>query len=237
MGKKKSKGKKVNFELIPPEHQAYRLLQRARDKWHEAIAEARIALAWRLEVKSDIDGKIVLGKCAKVSDLQKEFAAFDFIVVLNRDYWFDFSGEQQLALLDHELSHAAPAMDLKTGLQATDTRGRPVWRCRKHDIEEFTGVAERHGTWKADLQRFAEAIRKHRDGQGDLFEQPSESPKPEDVTKIAATPDPSSEPGDDLELTIRHENDEIKTTGKTVRECFEKADKGTKPKRRGRRAA
>jgi len=208
MGKKKSKGKKVGFELIPRGHEAYALLVQARI-WHSSIFEARIALAWRLEVKPDTDGKIVLGKCVKVSDFQKEFADYDFIIVLNKTYWFGFSEPQQLALLDHELSHAATARDRETGEQIIDTRGRPVWRVHKHDIEEFSKVVERHGTWKRDLQAFAEAMDRHRDSQGDLIEHIAEQ-------------EVEPEPGDELEVIIESGGERVKTTGKTVRECFEK---------------
>lgn len=172
MGKKRKgpKGRKVNFEIIPPDHEAYGLLKSVRDQWHAELFDARIALAWRLEQKPDMDGKIVLGKCVKISDLQKEFTPYDFVIVLNQTFWFSFNEKQQTALIDHELSHAAVARDRMTGELVTDTRGRQVYRCRKHDIEEFTGVVERHGVWKMGLVRFAKAIDKHRDGQGDLFE-------------------------------------------------------------------
>lgn len=67
-----------------------------------------------------------------------------------------------MALLDHELCHAAPSLDDETLDVKYDERGRPVWRVRKHNIEEFTEVVERHGLWKKDLERFAEAIAKKR---------------------------------------------------------------------------
>ena len=122
--------------------------------------EAKIALAWRLALKPDQDGLLILGKCVKVSDLNKEFADFDFIILLNRDVWNDiqFTREKKLALLDHELSHAGPAEDSETGEQKMDSRGRLIWRLKRHEIEEFSGVVARHGTYKRDLERFAEVL-------------------------------------------------------------------------------
>lgn len=43
-----------------------------------------------------------------------------------------------------------------------DTKGRLCWRLRGHDIEEFYGIVERHGCYKRDLQKFAEALRERR---------------------------------------------------------------------------
>ncbi len=39
-----------------------------------------------------------------------------------------------------------------------DERGRRVFRTRKHDIEEFRCIVERHGCYKTDLVAFAQAI-------------------------------------------------------------------------------
>ncbi len=90
MGKRKEKkGRKVNYELIPPGHCAYVVLDAVRKEWHDWLEDARIALAWR-----------------------------------NQDYWFAFLPTQQIALLDHELSHAAPANDNQTGELVKDDRGR-----------------------------------------------------------------------------------------------------------------
>jgi hypothetical protein len=41
-------------------------------------------------------------------------------------------------------------------------RGKYVFRVRKHDVEEFSEIVERHGIWKHDLQVFADALLKGR---------------------------------------------------------------------------
>lgn len=128
-------------------------------------------VAWRKALKPDKDGHLVLGKCVKVSDLQKELAAWDFVIVLNREIWCDvlFTREKKLALIDHELCHAALAED-KDGDPRYDERGRRVFRVRKHDIEEFHAVVSRHGTYKRDLEDFAEnLLHKH---SAPLFDAP-----------------------------------------------------------------
>jgi hypothetical protein len=151
--------KKVNFRIIPEGEEPYGVLFKAM-KFHDDLRECKVALAWRLRTKEDVDGHIVLGKCVKTSDLQKEFHPFDFIIVLNEEFWLQFEEKQKLALMDHELCHAAPQIDEESGEQVHDERGRKCWRIRKHDIEEFTGVVSRHGCYKADLERFAEVLRK-----------------------------------------------------------------------------
>ena len=134
------------------------ILDKALD-WHEEIHEARIGLAWRKALKADVDGRIVLGRCVKVSDFNKEFFNFDFIIVLNKEFWDAFDDDKRLALMDHELCHAAVSIDDTTGDPKEDERGHTVWRSRKHDIEEFRDVVTRHGCYKSDLEEFAKAIR------------------------------------------------------------------------------
>lgn len=155
---KVKKGRPANYTLITTKDASYEVLHRAL-KWHDELASrGKVALAWRKNTKSDVDGHIVLGKCVKVSDLQKEFIHYDFIIVLNKEYWDQFNDAQRLALMDHELCHAQPAED-KECEQKEDERGRKLWRLRKHDIEEFREIVQRHGCYKLDLEKFAEALR------------------------------------------------------------------------------
>lgn len=154
--------KAVNFEIIDDlDSEPYRILQEMRS-FHSDIAQARIGLAWRTNLKPDKDGHLVLGKCVKVSDLHKEFADYDFIIVLNRETWEDseFTNEKRCALMDHELCHAAGQTDDEGDVY--DERGRRVFRTRKHDIEEFQVIVQRHGCYKRDLEAFAEALLKKR---------------------------------------------------------------------------
>lgn len=154
-----SKPKKVNFELIEDnQSEPYQIMTEMR-RYHEDLSEAVIALAWREHLKTDTDGHLVLGKCVKVGDLQKEFADYDFIILLNREVWDDpaFTVEKKRALIDHELCHCAPAKD-KDGRLKYDERNRQVFRTRKHDLEEFHAIVNRHGCYKRDLELFAEAL-------------------------------------------------------------------------------
>jgi hypothetical protein len=169
------KPKKINFELIPEKDgpkfdhrpEPYLLMDEIREKFHEHLTDARIALAWRKELKADVDGRLILGRCMKASDLQRELVDYDFVILLNWEVWHDpeFTKEKKSALLDHELCHAEVSRDQETGEDKFDERGRRVWRTRKHDIEEFTEIVKRHGCYKRDLEKFAETLLKKREPQ------------------------------------------------------------------------
>lgn len=163
----KAKGpKKVSYQLIDRDsvlgRTMYLKLRDCVEEHHEELVDARIALAWCTSWKPDVDGRVVLGKCKKASDLDREFAPFDFVILLSRWWWQDLqvTDAQRVALLDHELCHAAVRYDDKTGDPVRDERGRKVYRVRKHDIEEFADIVRRHGTYKRDLEMFAAEILK-----------------------------------------------------------------------------
>lgn len=155
------KPKAVNYELLLRKNHSeiYELLDDVRGNYHDELHGAQIALAWRKKLKADIDGRLVLGRCVRASDLQKEFAPYDFVILLNKEIWDnpEFTIEKKTALIDHELCHAAPAED-SAGDPRYDDRGRQVWRVRKHDVEEFRVIVERHGCYKADLEAFAQSL-------------------------------------------------------------------------------
>lgn len=153
------KPKAVNFQLLKDDHPAYSLLAKVREKWHQEISDAHIALAFWKNVKRDRDGIMKLGRIHKASDLQRELVSVDFIILLNETVWTatEFTEKQKKALLDHELCHATISLD-KDGGERKDSRGRFIYRMRRHDIEEFRDVVKRHGCYKADLEQFAKII-------------------------------------------------------------------------------
>lgn len=168
--KKVKTGKKVNFLIIPEQDangkapEPYILLKEVRDLHHGETKQARIALAWRLRTKADKDGHIVLGKCIKVSDLYREYADYDFIITLNKEFWEDpaVTKEQRMALVDHEMMHAAPTYNGETGEHEVDERGRFLFRVRSHDVEEFYDIVRRNGIWKRNLLEFAKVLAEKR---------------------------------------------------------------------------
>jgi Putative phage metallopeptidase len=162
---RKPKPKPVSYELIAPDghigEPMYELLAELVTSHHEDLEHARIALAWCTSWKPDVDGRVTLGKCKKASDLDRELSQWDFIILLRKSFWTNerVTLAQRRALLDHELCHAAVKLD-GNGEPVEDERGRRVYRLRKHDIEEFVAIVERHGLYVRDLEMFAAAIRR-----------------------------------------------------------------------------
>jgi hypothetical protein len=163
---KKGKQKRVSYDLIRPDsvpgRSMYAMLRALIEAHHDDLerTKARIALAYALSWKADVDGRVKLGQCKKASDLDRELHAHDFVILLNAEFWQDgdVSDDQRRALLDHELMHAQVKLD-DDGEYAVDTKGRYVFRTRKHDIEEFSDIVRRHGVWKRDLEEFYAALR------------------------------------------------------------------------------
>lgn len=201
--------KKIAFELIEsePETEPYRIMRKVRRDFHPDIDDARIALAWRKGYKPDPEGHIVLGQCIRASDLQREFVDLDFIILLNKEIWEDlqFTVEMKTALVDHELMHATRAYDSE-GEPKIDVRGRPVWRVRAHDVQEFFDIVSRHGTYKRDLQIFAESLLKKKNPVFPELEPDEDVPSPSKVITVqdGEIETPFDEPDEELET----DNDE-----------------------------
>lgn len=169
--KKPAKPKPVKVRLIPreprpgeePPGDPYGLLDDLVGRWHDDLAEARIALVWKYDLKADKDGRLELGKAKKCSDSDRELGAYDLAIFLNYTAWVMFEEPQRRALLDYELCHCAVTMDEVTGEPKQDERGRPVYRTRKHDVTEFRDVVRRHGLWTQDLADFARTLMARQD--------------------------------------------------------------------------
>jgi len=161
MGKKKAKRKKVTVKLLKRMHagnvtEPYRIMEELIEKYHSNLGEATIALAWRFGWNANADGLMTMGRAAKRSDLDRELAKFDFVILLNHEAWNKggLNETQRVALIDHELCHCEITYD-SDGEPKHDEQGRIVCRIRKHDIEEFVDVVNRHGLYTRDLAAFA----------------------------------------------------------------------------------
>lgn len=153
--------KAVPYRLIPLTSSLYHWLGELLEAYHQDVQDARFALAWHTNWKPDDDRHLMLGQCRKSSDLEREIqnaSAYDFVILLNQDFFADplVTDLQRRAVLDHELCHAA--VKLEDGHPVIDERGRVQYRIRKHDLEEFSEIAERYGCWKRDIGAFAESL-------------------------------------------------------------------------------
>lgn len=164
------KPKVVPYRLIHPGSpdgvRLYGWLRELLESHHQDVLEARFALAWHVGWKPDDDGHLTLGQCRKSSDLEREIqdvSAYDFVILLNQNFFEDalVSDTQRRAVLDHELFHAAVKLDDKKQ-PVVDERGRMQYRIRKHDLEEFSAIAERYGCWKRDIETFAKSLTRAR---------------------------------------------------------------------------
>ncbi len=168
--KQPTKPPTVPYRFLRPDSDVgqpmYALLQHLVDVHHEEIRDARIALAWQTSWTPDVDGHVTLGQCRKVSELEREIAdllSYDFVILLRQEFWLDplTTDLQRRALLDHELEHASVKLD-DHGDPVLNERGRVVYRIRKHDLEEFSAIADRYGCWKKDLEHFATVLERAR---------------------------------------------------------------------------
>lgn len=160
-GPKPKKRKKVTVRLLKRMHagevtEPYRIMEEMLKTEHGHLDGVKFAIAWRLGWRTDADNHMTLGKCRKRGDLDRELDAFDFVILLNDEAWPTLGTTEKRALIDHELCHAKVVVDAD-GEPKQDDRGRLVCRIKKHDIEEFRAVVERHGLYTADLSALAQA--------------------------------------------------------------------------------
>lgn len=151
----------VAYTLIQPgdEPEMHTLLRDLRERYHEELLDAAIALGWCTSWRLDTDGHQKLGQCRRATDLDRELHQWDFVILLNRDFWQHENTTPivRAALLDHELCHATVKRDPETHEAMKNDRGKIVYRIRHHDIEEFSEIPKRHGLWRHELDAFARA--------------------------------------------------------------------------------
>lgn len=165
---KQSKPKKVNYQIIPAQSEfgkpIYTMLRDLVERQHESLRDARIVLGWHVGGwKPDVDGNVTLGMTQKASDLHRELAAYDFVILLNRPLWLDelFDDYKREALLDHLLCFADVTLD-KHLEPVEDERGRKVYRRRRENVRGFRENIDRYGVWTNELEELAKVLAKSR---------------------------------------------------------------------------
>lgn len=117
-------------------------------KYHSHLVEARIKYLFRRGAWKS-KGDNVIGKAYMASERDRYLHGYDFLIVMNHEYWPMLTPPQREAAVDHELCHCSRGMD--TG------DGYPTWETRGHTVEEFTEIIRRHGLWREDVRQFIEA--------------------------------------------------------------------------------
>jgi len=228
--RKTPKPKLPTHERIDPKadpHEVYPLLKNLVKEFRPDLADAKIAVAWRYGWKKNKDGQLVLGKCKKASDLDKQFHDQDFVIILNFEAWtIHLTPTQRTALMHHELEHAAASED-QNGNPKIDARGRQMYRVRKHDLEEFQAIVKEYGCYKSDIESFVRAA--------------VDSPKPPTPTLLDNIPFDAEKVAPEIERELRAQGHDVTVTGRnsetmTVNEMLDDAASKLKPSSNGHTA-
>lgn len=128
---------------------------------HERLAGVKIEYVFRRK-HTKSHGRVVYGKCRKVGALAAFLAADPppgefvdcsdvalFVVEIAYDMWEMMTESERVALVDHELCHAAVTYDAE---------GDARLAIRGHDVEEFAEIIERRGLWTRELAEFGGSV-------------------------------------------------------------------------------
>lgn len=126
-----------------------KIAEELRNRYHEHLHDAEISYLMTKKPMSR-GGKIIDGKAKRLSGLLAFYSHADFIIIIQGAAWDEADVKKRRALVDHELKHCASEEDEKTGETA--------WVMRRHDIEEFTDIIDRHGLWHDGLKIFGQAV-------------------------------------------------------------------------------
>jgi hypothetical protein len=144
------------------------------ERFHPHLVGTALRFVWRSESRK-LRGKdtaataeIVSGRFAAYVMTDEEIEANEvfgfedpmslFWVEVGADKWNRFTEHQQLALIDHELSHF--------GIVVHPETGAPRMNMIPHDVEEFTAIAERWGAFDESRKQLRDAF----NSAGELIE-------------------------------------------------------------------
>ncbi|TAA54029.1 putative metallopeptidase [Shinella sp. JR1-6] len=139
---------------------------------HAHLADAHIGYLWAA-VENTRKGKRVIGQCetgtpqgamgkwakARVEQQITEWfgSVPDFIITLDAHYCAQCGDAEFMALVEHELYHAAQDVDSFGAPKFNSQTGRPVFTIRGHDVEQFIGVVRRYGADAAGVRELVDA--------------------------------------------------------------------------------
>ena len=126
---------------------------------HEHLREADIGILWTnvgyVKKRKQILGEARLGEPSKsnawthgrqVQQLRDWFGGVpDFVITLDARFVHQASDAEICALVEHELMHCSQRLDEFGMPSFSRVTGKPLWRMRAHDVEEFVGVVRRYG--------------------------------------------------------------------------------------------
>lgn len=133
-----------------------------------------IAYLFRAEAPIS-DNKVTAGMCVRVDDRNRTIHGVDFVIEISQDVWLEANDQFKLALMDHELGHVGIRMDADGQPEMDEKTMRIKTYIKKHDIEEFEDVLERHGDYHKELRSFLEAFARHKKKKKDEEEGPDDA--------------------------------------------------------------
>lgn len=126
------------------------------------LGHVKITYMFRPE-GSVTDDKVIAGMCVRVDDRNRSVHDYDFIIEIAKDVWDEAPTEEfKTALVDHELGHAGIRMDEEGDVRYDEKTNRPKTYIKKHDIEEFEDVLDRHGAYHKALRNFLDAFARNK---------------------------------------------------------------------------
>ena len=132
-------------------NEPYRILAQLLAECEEfaPLRDAEIRLFYRKDWPIDADGVVTGAQCAKATEVERLEAEaggnkIDLKILLPEETWPTLDDTEKEHRIYHELSHFAPARDAE-GKQKHDTKDRPLWRMKRHQIVAFHQEVERYG--------------------------------------------------------------------------------------------
>lgn len=136
---------------------------------HAHLQQAHIGFLWT-NVENVKKGRMILGTCQVMPPTGDKWSAGrahrqiiewfddmpDFLITLFAPTAAVMDNATFMALVEHELYHAAQAEDKYGSPAFNKDTGKPIWAMRGHDIEQFNGVVRRYG---ADAALVREMVR------------------------------------------------------------------------------
>jgi hypothetical protein len=116
-------------------------------------------------------GRLILGTCQllppsgdkwsvgrSLAQLAEWFEEMpDFLITLYAPACGEMDDASFMALLEHELYHAAQKRGEEGDPMFNRETGKPVWAIRGHDVEQFVGVVRRYGARASGVSELVDA--------------------------------------------------------------------------------
>lgn len=177
---KEKKPKKINILLVPREHagkvtEVYKTVDKLVAKYHRHLneADARIAVAWdKGPAKDDADGYVRFGRVKRNGDLDREFAPFDFVLIVRKELFDSFDATRREAELDRLLCRCAVVKD-KNYEVVVDEKGRSQFRLRR-PVEVFPENVARYGFHQEP--KLGDMLAKYNDSKRPLLKDQGKQP-------------------------------------------------------------